>query len=145
MFPMIVSKVINGVYVYNIFRVTVTAMCNMDLSHFPLDTQTCSLEIESCEYLFLYSVTQTNESVLPQLSGLLYLTMALRWCVLNFVRVFQSVSFSSYVTTRPCSPKRRKKNVLLKFRPSNCKCVIFINLERTSDVASTTLASNTQL
>lgn len=30
-------------------RVTVTAMCNMDLSHFPLDTQTCSLEIESCE------------------------------------------------------------------------------------------------
>lgn len=31
-------------------RVTVTAMCNMDLSRFPLDTQTCSLEIESCTY-----------------------------------------------------------------------------------------------
>ncbi|XP_023666031.2 gamma-aminobutyric acid receptor subunit rho-1-like isoform X2 [Paramormyrops kingsleyae] len=31
-------------------RVTVTAMCNMDLSHFPLDTQTCSLEIESYAY-----------------------------------------------------------------------------------------------
>ncbi|KAI4899636.1 hypothetical protein NFI96_014638, partial [Prochilodus magdalenae] len=30
--------------------VTVTAMCNMDLSHFPLDTQTCSLEIESYAY-----------------------------------------------------------------------------------------------
>lgn len=34
---------------YTLNRVTVTAMCNMDLSHFPLDTQTCSLEIESCE------------------------------------------------------------------------------------------------
>ncbi|KAG7247017.1 hypothetical protein CRUP_024644, partial [Coryphaenoides rupestris] len=30
--------------------VTVTSMCSMDLSRFPLDTQTCSLEIESCEW-----------------------------------------------------------------------------------------------
>ncbi|KAG8124039.1 hypothetical protein E2320_019416 [Naja naja] len=30
--------------------VTVTAMCNMDFSRFPLDTQTCSLEIESYAY-----------------------------------------------------------------------------------------------
>lgn len=25
-------------------------MCNMDFSHFPLDSQTCSLELESCKY-----------------------------------------------------------------------------------------------
>ncbi|KAF2979578.1 hypothetical protein EK904_005634 [Melospiza melodia maxima] len=35
-------------------RVTVTAMCNMDFSHFPLDSQTCSLELESCWYNRLY-------------------------------------------------------------------------------------------
>ena len=33
-------------------RITVTAMCNMDFSHFPLDSQTCSLELESCKYLY---------------------------------------------------------------------------------------------
>ncbi|XP_035599277.1 gamma-aminobutyric acid receptor subunit rho-2-like [Oncorhynchus keta] len=31
-------------------RVTVTAACNMDFSRFPLDTQTCSLELESYAY-----------------------------------------------------------------------------------------------
>ncbi|XP_030051500.1 gamma-aminobutyric acid receptor subunit rho-2-like [Microcaecilia unicolor] len=31
-------------------RVTVTAMCNMDFSRFPLDTQTCTLELESYAY-----------------------------------------------------------------------------------------------
>lgn len=32
------------------FRVTVTSACNMDFSRFPLDTQTCTLELESCEW-----------------------------------------------------------------------------------------------
>lgn len=27
-----------------------TALCSMDFSSFPLDTQNCSLELESCEY-----------------------------------------------------------------------------------------------
>ncbi|XP_017293198.1 gamma-aminobutyric acid receptor subunit rho-1 isoform X1 [Kryptolebias marmoratus] len=39
----------DGKVLYSL-RVTVTAMCNMDLSRFPLDSQTCSLEIESYAY-----------------------------------------------------------------------------------------------
>ncbi|XP_032876748.1 gamma-aminobutyric acid receptor subunit rho-2-like [Amblyraja radiata] len=39
----------DGNVLYSI-RVTVTAMCNMDFSRFPLDTQACSLEIESYAY-----------------------------------------------------------------------------------------------
>lgn len=33
-------------------RVTVTAACNMDFSRFPLDSQTCTLELESCKYSY---------------------------------------------------------------------------------------------
>ncbi|XP_062407311.1 gamma-aminobutyric acid receptor subunit rho-1-like [Sardina pilchardus] len=39
----------DGKVLYSL-RVTVTALCSMDLSRFPLDTQTCSLEIESYAY-----------------------------------------------------------------------------------------------
>ncbi|XP_052390809.1 gamma-aminobutyric acid receptor subunit rho-1-like isoform X1 [Carassius gibelio] len=61
----------DGKVLYSL-RVTVTAMCNMDLSHFPLDTQTCSLEIESYAYtdddLMLYwkrgnKSLQTDEKI----------------------------------------------------------------------------------
>nr|XP_012778328.1 gamma-aminobutyric acid receptor subunit rho-2 isoform X1 [Maylandia zebra] len=34
-------------------RVTVTAACNMDFSRFPLDSQTCTLELESCPAMFI--------------------------------------------------------------------------------------------
>ncbi|XP_068609536.1 gamma-aminobutyric acid receptor subunit rho-1-like [Brachionichthys hirsutus] len=39
----------DGKVLYSL-RVTVTSMCSMDLSRFPLDTQTCFLEIESYAY-----------------------------------------------------------------------------------------------
>ncbi|KFQ78671.1 Gamma-aminobutyric acid receptor subunit rho-2, partial [Phaethon lepturus] len=39
----------DGHVLYSI-RITVTAMCNMDFSRFPLDSQTCSLELESYAY-----------------------------------------------------------------------------------------------
>ncbi|XP_061310451.1 gamma-aminobutyric acid receptor subunit rho-3-like isoform X3 [Pezoporus flaviventris] len=35
-------------------RITVSAMCFMDFSRFPLDTQNCSLELESCWYNRLF-------------------------------------------------------------------------------------------
>ena len=35
-------------------RLTVTAMCNMDLTFFPMDTQVCTIEIESCKsYIYV--------------------------------------------------------------------------------------------
>ncbi|KAI3363698.1 hypothetical protein L3Q82_001200 [Scortum barcoo] len=37
-------------------RVTVTAACNMDFSRFPLDSQTCTLELESCKYSYALTV-----------------------------------------------------------------------------------------
>ncbi|CAL8311846.1 unnamed protein product [Lota lota] len=55
----------DGKVLYSL-RVTVTSMCSMDLSCFPLDTQTCSLEIESYAYtdddLMLYW-KEGNESL----------------------------------------------------------------------------------
>uniref|UniRef100_A0A3B4C3I4 GABA(C) receptor n=1 Tax=Pygocentrus nattereri TaxID=42514 RepID=A0A3B4C3I4_PYGNA len=38
----------DGNILYSV-RITVTALCTMDFSSFPLDTQNCSLELESCE------------------------------------------------------------------------------------------------
>ncbi|KAG7231328.1 hypothetical protein INR49_012168 [Caranx melampygus] len=38
----------DGNILYSV-RVTVTALCSMDFSSFPLDTQNCSLELESCK------------------------------------------------------------------------------------------------
>lgn len=38
---------------YSVYRITVSAMCLMDFSRFPLDTQNCSLELESCKSVCL--------------------------------------------------------------------------------------------
>ena len=46
-----VATVIVTVGLYFIYRYTITAMCSMDLTYFPMDTQICPLEIESCKYL----------------------------------------------------------------------------------------------
>lgn len=46
---LIVSDLLRLYWIVNC-RITVTALCSMDFSRFPLDTQNCSLELESCEY-----------------------------------------------------------------------------------------------
>ncbi|XP_016394673.1 gamma-aminobutyric acid receptor subunit rho-1-like isoform X1 [Sinocyclocheilus rhinocerous] len=43
----------DGNILYSV-RITVTALCSMGFSRFPLDTQNCSLELESCWYNRLY-------------------------------------------------------------------------------------------
>ncbi|KAL4657360.1 gamma-aminobutyric acid receptor subunit rho-3 [Arapaima gigas] len=64
----------DGNILYSV-RVTVTALCSMDFSRFPLDTQNCSLELESYAYnekdLMLYwkngnDSLRTDEIVLSQ-------------------------------------------------------------------------------
>uniref|UniRef100_A0A8C7LGI5 GABA(C) receptor n=1 Tax=Oncorhynchus kisutch TaxID=8019 RepID=A0A8C7LGI5_ONCKI len=64
----------DGSILYSV-RITVTALCSMDFSSFPLDTQNCSLELESYAYnendLMLYwkngnDSLRTDEMVLSQ-------------------------------------------------------------------------------
>ncbi|XP_045896549.1 gamma-aminobutyric acid receptor subunit rho-3a isoform X3 [Micropterus dolomieu] len=64
----------DGNILYSV-RITVTALCSMDFSSFPLDTQNCSLELESYAYnendLMLYwkngnDSLRTDEIVLSQ-------------------------------------------------------------------------------
>lgn len=31
------------------FRITTTVACNMDLTKYPMDKQTCTLQLESCK------------------------------------------------------------------------------------------------
>jgi len=43
--------------VFRSIRLTVTASCPMNLQYFPMDSQLCSIEIESCEYCTILSLS----------------------------------------------------------------------------------------
>ncbi|XP_047463131.1 glycine receptor, alpha 4b isoform X1 [Mugil cephalus] len=43
----------NGNVLYSI-RLTLTLSCPMDLKNFPMDSQTCTMQLESCEFFFLF-------------------------------------------------------------------------------------------
>ena len=50
----------NGDVLYSI-RVSLTCACSMHLALFPLDMQTCNLDVASCEYIFtLYTFYVTK-------------------------------------------------------------------------------------
>ena len=44
-----------------LFRLTITASCPMDLQYFPMDSQLCYIEIESCKYCII--VTAMNSYI----------------------------------------------------------------------------------
>ena len=45
----------NGDVLYSI-RVSLTCACSMHLALFPLDMQTCNLDVTSCEYMYLICI-----------------------------------------------------------------------------------------
>ena len=50
----IITESILAIFILNILlRLTITASCPMDLQYFPMDSQLCYIEIESCKYWHL--------------------------------------------------------------------------------------------
>lgn len=71
--------------VFRCVRVTVTSACNMDFSRFPLDTQTCTLELESCEWCadlltLMFSITSESLQTFVHLLCVQMLTLMKTWC-----------------------------------------------------------------
>ena len=57
----------NGDVLYSI-RVSLTCACSMHLALFPLDMQTCNLDVASCEYTYLtYTVKLGNKELFGHL------------------------------------------------------------------------------
>ena len=49
-----IEKLIASSVFFFYYRLTISAICDVNLRKYPLDTQTCNLQIESCNYeLFL--------------------------------------------------------------------------------------------
>ena len=71
----------NGDVLYSI-RVSLTCACSMHLALFPLDMQTCNLDVASCEYTYLFYIIKIGKKkLLKKLSRNIY------------VRVFPNVPY----------------------------------------------------
>ncbi|KAM8899013.1 gamma-aminobutyric acid receptor subunit rho-3a isoform 4-T5 [Spinachia spinachia] len=79
----------DGNILYSV-RITVTALCSMDFSSFPLDTQNCSLELESCitTVLTMSTIITGVSASMPQVSYVKAVDIYL-WA--SFLFVFLSV------------------------------------------------------
>ena len=68
------------------FRISITCACSMHLALFPLDEQTCNLDIASCE---LFSITQGSADMLIRKLCILHVAAADGWAKDDLVYIWQ--------------------------------------------------------
>ncbi|XP_061749856.1 gamma-aminobutyric acid receptor subunit rho-2-like isoform X3 [Nerophis ophidion] len=111
-------------------RVTVTAACNMDFSRFPLDSQTCSLELESYAY--------TDEDLmLYWKSGDESLSTDDRISLSQFlIQKFHTTSRLAFYSSTDLLPRHADGHVVLGLlldRPSGCASQSFLGYHHGAD------------
>ncbi|XP_061754437.1 gamma-aminobutyric acid receptor subunit rho-3a isoform X4 [Nerophis ophidion] len=106
----------DGNILYSV-RITVTALCSMDFSSFPLDTQNCSLELESCitTVLTMSTIITGVSASMPQVSYVKAVDIYL-WA--SFLFVFLSVieyAAVNYFTTVEEMKKLKRAKIPASF------------------------------
>lgn len=71
-------------------RFTTTLACMMDLHYYPLDSQNCTVEIESCKSLPKYLLSKNRHQNEIEKVGCFWADAALIWCVKSVAKVEQS-------------------------------------------------------
>lgn len=74
-------------------RITTTVACNMDLTKYPMDKQTCTLQLESCKDFFFYTVKMAELCSLNLWQG----ADGWAWCQMKAIKaedqnIFKSLS-----------------------------------------------------
>ena len=91
----------NGDVLYSI-RVSLTCACSMHLALFPLDMQTCNLDVASCEYTYLiYIIRIRQKKLLKNLSANISGTVFPNVDVLYSLRVSLTCACSMHLALFP--------------------------------------------